>query len=487
MKSATIGRKAIGISFITSYTNLALQFVSVMVLARILSPSEVGTFSLAAMLMAMLHVFRDFGVGNYVIQEPDLTREKLGTAMGVAILLALAVSMVMFALAHPVARFYENPHMHEVIVVMAASFAISPFGSVVSSVLRRNGKLAQMFYVRIIGSLCQVVVSIVLAKAGFGAVSLAWGNFAGILGFGIVANIFRPKDMPRLPQFRNMRNIMSFGGVNSMGNLANIAGTSAPELVIGKVMSVVAVGYFSRATGLVQLFTRLIVNALSSLVLPYFSEVRRNGHSLDKPYLMSVTQLTAVAWPFFAVLLVLAYPVTRLLYGNQWDASVPVARLLCVGGAIAAVGLFASQAMIASGNVRSATMNNLIAQPIRIVAVITVASQGLMLVAAALVVSECIALACTCWFLRRTIAVHPGAIARACGKSVVIMVCALTGPLLVWLGGADTTSHIWIAVLLGGASAVVGWIAGLVLTRHPLGEHVLPLLRLPLRRGGAKN
>ncbi|MGI4718209.1 MAG: lipopolysaccharide biosynthesis protein [Janthinobacterium lividum] len=487
MKSVTTGRKVIGLSFLSSYINLAIQFVSVMVLARVLSPSEVGTFSLAAMLMAMLHVFRDFGVANYVIQEPDLTREKLGAAMGVAILLALAVAAVMYLLAWPVSNFYDNPPLHDVIVVMAASFAISPFGSVISAVLRREARIKHLFYVRTAGSLFQVGVSIAMATAGWGAISLAWGNFAGILGFGIVANLFRPKDMPRLPHFRNIGSILSFGGVNSLGNLANIAGASMPEMVVGKVMSVAAVGYFSRATGLVQLFTRLIGNALTPLVLPYYAEVRRNGQSLDKPYLMSVTQLTAVAWPFFAVLLVLAYPVTRALYGHQWDASVPVARLLCLGGAIAAVGMFASQAMIASGNVRSATMNNLIAQPIRIVAVLAASVHGLMVVAAALVVSECIAMACTCWFLRRTIGVHAGAIARACAKSVVIMACALVVPLLVWFGGADTTSHVWIAVLLGGAGAAVGWIAGLALTRHPLGEHVLPLLRLPLRRGGAKD
>jgi len=480
-KNALIGRKAVGISFFTSYINTAIQFVSVMVLARILSPSEIGTFSLAAMLMSMLHVFRDFGVVQYIIQERELDRDKLRSVIGVAILLALAVGAVMLALSVPVARFYDNPALRDVMLVMALSFAISPLGSVVLGMLRREGRLKTIFYIKTFGSLCQVGAAIGLAMLGYGAISLAWSNFAGILAFGLAASFFRPKALPWLPRFRNIRDVLSFGSISSMGSLANMAGTSAPELIIGRVMNAAAVGYFSRATGLVQLFQRLIAGALAPLVLPYFSQIRREGKSLDQPYLMAVSQLTAVAWPFFAVLVLLAYPVTHALYGPQWDTSVPIARLLCIGGAIAAVGQFASQVMISSGNVRSSTLCNLIVQPVRIGAALVASQYGLMAIAGALVVAECIGLLCVSWFLRRTIGVTPGGLLRACAKSALITLCAAAGPLLVWLEGADTTPHVWIALLLGGAGALIGWIAGLVLTRHPLANHVLPLLRL--RRG----
>lgn len=476
MTNTLTGRKAIGISFATQYVELGIQFVSVMVLARILSPSEIGTFSVAAMLMTMLHVFRDFGVIQYIIQERELDRDKLRAVMGVAILLALAVAGVMFLLSAPVARFYDNPALREVMLVMAASFAISPFGSVVLGVLRREGRLDAIFYVKTFAALCQVGVGIWLALAGHGALSLAWSNFAGILAFGLAGNLFRPAKLPWLPRFRNLGQVLSFGSVSSLGNLANIAGTSAPELIVGKVMNLAAVGYFSRATGLVQLFTRLIGSALTPLVLPYFAQVKRDGQSLDKPYLLAVSQLTAVAWPFLAVLLVLAYPVTHALYGAQWDASVPVARLLCVAGIIGAVGLFSSQAMVAAGQVRSATLCNLLVQPVRIAAVLASSAWGLEAVALALVVSECIGLVAVCVFLRRTIGVHPLALARACARSAVITACSLAVPLLVWLGGSDHTAQVWSALALGGLGAALGWLGGLVLTRHPLGDHVLPLL-----------
>lgn len=478
MTNTFTGRKAIGISFATQYVELGIQFVSVMVLARILSPSEIGTFSVAAMLMTMLHTFRDFGVIQYIIQERELDRDKLSSVMGVAILLALAIAGVMALLSVPVAQFYANQALRDVMLVMAASFAISPFGSVVLGVLRREGRLDAIFYVKTFAALCQVSVGIWLALKGHGALSLAWSNFAGILAFGLASNVFRPASLPWLPRFRNLGAILSFGSISSLGNLANNAGASAPELIIGKVMNLAAVGYFSRATGLVQLFTRLIASALTPLVLPYFAQVKRDGKTLDKPYLTAVSQLTAVAWPFLAVLLVLAYPVTRALYGDQWNTAVPIARLLCVASIVSAVGLFSSQAMVAAGQVRSATLCNLLVQPLRIAAVLASSAWGLEAVALAMVVSECIGLVVVCWFLHRTIGVRPPALARACAGSVAIAACSLAVPVLVWLGGSDHTPHVWSALALGGLGAVLGWLGGLVLTRHPLGEHVLPLLGL---------
>jgi O-antigen/teichoic acid export membrane protein/peptidoglycan/xylan/chitin deacetylase (PgdA/CDA1 family) len=472
------GRKAIGMSFATQYVEMGIQFLSVMILARVLSPSEIGTFSLAAMLMTMLHVFRDFGVAQYVIQERDLSFAKLQSTMGVAILLALFAGGVLFGLSGPVSRFYGNPELRKVMLVMSASFVISPFGSVVLGVLRRQNQLAAIFYVKTASAVCHVTVAVGLALHGAGAISLAWANFTGILTFGVVGNLLRPAGVPWLPRFNNMRDILSFGSVSSMGNLANIAGTSTPELIVGKVLNMAAVGYFSRATGLVQLFSRLIANALTPLVLPYFAQMRRDGRTLGQPYLLAVSQLTAVAWPFFAVLLVLAYPVTRTLYGAQWDASVPVARLLCLSGAIAAVGLFATQAMVAVGQVRSSTTCNVIVQPVRIVAVLLATRHGLLAIAAVLLLVECAGLAVTSWFLRRTIGVGPAQIARACAKSAVITACSVAVPVLVWLAGSDHPSHALSGLLTGGLGATLGWIGGLALTRHPLAEHVMPLLGL---------
>jgi O-antigen/teichoic acid export membrane protein/peptidoglycan/xylan/chitin deacetylase (PgdA/CDA1 family) len=474
-------RKVIGIAFATQYVELGIQFLAVLVLARLLSPDQIGTFSVAAFLMSMLHAFRDFGVAQYIIQERDLTRDKLQSAMGVAILLALAVALVLYAISAPVARFYGHPALESVLHVMSLSFAVSPFGSVMMGLLRREQRLRAIFCVKTASAVCHVSVAIVLALNGYGAISLAWANFAGILTFGVAGNLLRPPGTPWLPRLRNVRKILSFGSVSSLGNLANTAGASAPEMVIGKVLNMASVGYFSRATGLVQLFTRLITGALNPLVLPYFAQMRRQGQDLTRPYLLAVEHLTALAWPFFGALLVLAYPMVRSLYGANWDASVPLVRLLCVAGALGAVTLFASQAMIANGQLRSSTLCGLVVEPVRVVAVLASAQHGIAAVAAAMVVAELFSLLVASWFLKRALGVHPTHVLRACARSALITAAVVAGPLLLWRLWDHDPHSSWPPLLAGIASAAVGWLAALRLTGHPLGEHVLPLLGLAPR------
>lgn len=480
--NATSTKKSIGISFATQYVELTIHFLGVLVLARILSPDEIGTYSVAAFLMALLHVFRDFGVVQYLIQERELTSEKIRSAMGVAIILALVVALVLLASSGMIAGFYDNPEIKKILVVMSASFAVSPFGSLLQGILRREMALYKIFCIKTVSAFCHVAVAVTLAMWGYGAISLAWANFAGILSFGIAANLMRPPNIPWLPKFSNIRTILSFGSIASLGNAANIAGTNIHELVIGKIMSMAAVGYFSRATGLVQLFTRLITSALLPLVLPYFAQLRREGKDMVAPYLSAVEQLTALAWPFFAALMLLAAPMVRALYGPQWDASVPLVELLCLAGAISSVSLFASQVMVANGQVSNSTYSHLLTQPFRIIAVLVASSYGLIHVALALIASECLTLVIVSWFLRRAVGVRPLALIRACGKSMVITLCSIIGPLLVKFTWQEAPSNPWIQLSLGILGAAIGWLVSILLTRHPLSEHLLSLSRF-LRPG----
>lgn len=476
MATLSTTKKSIGVSFATQYVEMAIQFAGVLVLARILSPDDIGVFSVASFLMTLLHAFRDFGVVQYIIQERDLTREKIQAAMGVAIVLALAVALTLLACSGAVARFYGNPEIQKVLVVMAGSFAISPFGSLLIGIFRREFQLQTIFYIKTISALCHVAVAITLGFNGFGALSLAWANFAGILSFGVAANLMRPAGVPWTPRLKHMGTIMSFGGIASVGNAANQAGANIPDIVIGKVMSMAAVGYFSRATGLVQLFTRLITGALLPLVLPYFAEKRRDGADLAGPYLDSVELLTALAWPFFAALALLASPMIRTLYGDQWGASVPIARLLCLAGAIASIALFAAQVMVASGKVRNSTYSNLIAQPFRIAAVVIGARYGLMAIAGGLIVSELVTLLVVSWFLHRTIAVGPLRQLRACSKSAVVTAGAAIGPGLVAVYWPAAPVHPSVPLCLGIAGAAIGWLGCMHLVRHPLGKHIFTVL-----------
>ena len=464
-------KKSMAIAFLTQYAEMVIQFAGLMILARIITSEQVGIYSVAAFLMALLHVFRDFGVAKYIIQAPTLSQEKIRSALGVAIVLAWAVALVLLSFSNVLARFYDEPEIRSILFVMAGSFAVTPVGSVVGAIYRRDMQLKRLAAVRVSCVVVHITVALALAYLGYGAMSLAWANFASIVMYGIVAAALRPAWVSLVPSFRNVRGILSFGGIASLGSMAGVAGTNSPDVIIGKAISLGATGYFSRGNGLVQMFNSLVGGAITPLILPYFAQLRRDQADMVEPYKLAVTHLTGFAWPFFAVMALMAFPIVRTLYGDNWDVSIPVVRILCLAAVISTLATFAADVMIAYGHIKVVTIMQLLTQPVRVAAVLAGAMFGLEAVAACLVVAETIALLISARLLYRTNAVPFGDVLRATGKSALVTAIAAAGPALVVL--AWPRGYLpWAELVAGGAAASCGWLLAVICTRHPIRQHL---------------
>lgn len=464
-------RRSLGISFLTQYAELLVQFLTVLVLARIITSADVGIYSVAAFGMAILHVFRDFGVSKYIIQEETLTPEKIRSALGVAIILAWVVALLLLSCRGVIADFYHEPQIKDILTVMAASFAVTPVGSLLIALFRRDMQLKKVAVVRITSAVFHSVVGVSMAWEGYGALSLAWANFAGILSFGIAAALLRSPTTPLSPRFSNIKGILSYGSMASLGSAAGVAGTNSPDVIIGKAISLDAAGYYSRANGMVQMFKTVVAGAIAPLVLPYFAELRRNRGDIIAPYHLSVEQLTVFAWPFLGVMAVLSLPLVRTLYGLNWDVSVPIARILCVAAAISMLATFAGDVMLAHGNVKQVTVSQMMIHALRVAGILAASPYGLQAVSLTIVAAEILAVIITSHYLFKTTSVAFMGVLRATSRSAIVTAGSVAGPLLtVLIWGQEM--HDVLELILGGASALCGWTLCIVLTNHPMKIHL---------------
>lgn len=100
-----------------SYLSLGLQLIGTMVISRILTPEETGILAVAAVFAALASAFRDFGVGEYLIQEPDLTAKKIRAALSLNIVASWSMVILLFVLAPLAAQFYHSPGIADVMRV----------------------------------------------------------------------------------------------------------------------------------------------------------------------------------------------------------------------------------------------------------------------------------------------------------------------------------------------------------------------------------
>ncbi|MBK8578741.1 MAG: oligosaccharide flippase family protein [Candidatus Accumulibacter sp.] len=184
-------RKALALSFLDRYSGLILHTVSAMVVARLLTPAELGVYSVTMVLLGFIATFRDMGAGQYLVQQKELTEERIRATWSVQLGLGLALALLVLAAAVPTASFYNEPRMLEIMAVLALNFAITPFLAFPYAWLTREMRFGTIAALRFTGSVVHAGTAIGFAWIGYGPVSLAWANtlttVSGILAVWILA------------------------------------------------------------------------------------------------------------------------------------------------------------------------------------------------------------------------------------------------------------------------------------------------------------
>jgi O-antigen/teichoic acid export membrane protein len=306
------------------YAVFAAQFVSSVLIARFfLSPEEVGLFSIALSAAMLVSALQDFGITRYIAGEPNLSESQIRSAFSVSILFALGVGLVILALALPAARFYEDPRLLPILVVVAGSYLIVPFAIVPSALLQRELDFRSLFVVNVGAALAQAGTALALAALGFSALSLAWATVAQQAARAILGQ-WRSGRAPFSLGLAGARPILRFGSGASLLYMSGAVGMRSPELIIGRMLSITAVGLYGRAVGLAGQLRQLVSGAIGSVFYPAFARIRDSGEPLAPPYLRVVAGYSGTTWPAMAFLAAASTPLVLMLFGERWAAVAPL-------------------------------------------------------------------------------------------------------------------------------------------------------------------
>jgi len=469
-------RRSLALTLLQQYGCAAIAFVSIVILARLLTPTEVGIYSVSAAVVGIAHMLRDFGVGRYLIQEPDLTTDRLRTAFGIGIATAWTLAAALFLGRGYIAEFYGDERLRDVVTVLAGNFLLIPFGAPILWVLTREMRFGQLLLINVSSQVVQSVTSIALAMSGFSYMSLAWASLAGALTTTLLASLLDLRHLFVVPSFKAWRRILGFGLWASGQSLISEAGNSATDLILGRTLGFGAVAIYSRAQGLIFTIYRDILKAANIVALPAFAEGHRQGANLRQPYLRGTSYLIVLTWPVIALFALTAYPLINFLFGHNWIAAAPILQILCVSVAFAPVVTLANQILLALGQVKPIFRIALVVQIARVLVILVGSLFGLQMVAALQVVPSAIS---TFLWLRRlhfAAGIEARALIRPCLQGVGVVMLAGIGPLAVALTARDTSDFVVLA--LSGVLWGLGWLAGIFAVRHPICEEVQRMLAM---------
>lgn len=473
-------KRALLLSTGDRYFALVMNFVTVAIVSRILSPAEIGISVVGSALVGIFISVREFASGSFLIQRGELTPNDIRGAFTVTLLLTLAIAATLVLAAPHLARAYDEPELVPYLHLVSAALFVELISSQILTLLRRDMAFGKVAITNMAGTAAGAIVTVALALLGFSYMSFAWAWFATAVAMALFAIIFCPHFWMFKPSLRHWRDMVAFGGYNGATLFLLKAYESLPYLLLGRMISPDAAGLLSRSNMLCQLPDKLIIGGAIPVVLPAFATEVRQGRSLKEPYLKAIELVTALQWPALMSLALLAHPIVDLLLGHQWQAVVPLVQVMAIAGLFAFSFELNYPVLVSMGAVRDIFHRALVIFPISAVVIGIASFFGLQAVASSFLLVIPFQAFVSLLIVRRRIDVQWGEIATALWRSSVITATTALGPLatIAALGdGFDLT--IWQGIA-AGALAAVGWLIGLRLTRHPLLDELVKTI--PSRR-----
>lgn len=471
-------RRALAFSFIDRNASLLVGIVSSMFLSRLLTPADIGVYSVTYVLLSFVTAFRDFGAGQYLVQERELNEARIRAVWTLQLGIGLALAVLALAASVPVSRFYGDVRIRPIMWLLALSYAINPFGSLTYAWLMRTMRFEALAVMRFSGTLSGALVSVCMAWMGHGPISLAWGNLASIAVNAAVSMFFRPRGFPLLPGLKEVRRVFSFGSRVTSTSIVETVAAGSAELVLGKLQNLAAVGIFSRGNGLVSMFSRLVSESVNAVAMPLFAKAARGeSGSVPQTFLRANAYVTVLAWFFAALVMLLAQPLIAVLYGAQWQASVELTRWLAVVMMVAAPASLCHQALMGIGKPGLLLRAVLLASGLSMLGAAVGAYFGLLQLAWGLLVGTFFG---TCGWLRITQGVVGFGWREFCAgltRSAQVAVAAAVPPAAVvwWLGLQPENALLALALGVGGGC--ISLAVSAVAFRHPMADELLPLWR----------
>jgi O-antigen/teichoic acid export membrane protein len=351
--------------------------------------------------------------------------------------------------------------------------------------MQRDLDFRGVFAVNSTGMAVNSGVALTLAAMGFSAESLGWAMVAQALVRGLMAQRLRPAPFPRLSDRHGAGEVVSFGSASTLLYISGSIGVRSPDLIVGRILGMTAVGLYSRGSALAAQLHMLVIGAIGGIFYPAFARLRDEGRPLGPQYERVVAAHGAIVWPAMALISVLAEPVILLLYGEAW---VGAARLLS-WLALAEMGFVMLplhvDLPILLGRIRTLIWFNLVDTALSLGTLIAGAWWGIEAAAASRLVYV------AGWFLLYAGWMHRlvgfswrnmGAIYLRSGAVTVVTVLPALWAINGWRSG---TTLGFDGLVAAGLMCGTAWVAALVLLRHPargeveaMATHILaPLLR----------
>ena len=436
-------------------------------LSRLLTPTEIGIFSITAVFVGFTQVFRDFGVVSYIQRQKTLTPEVLSAATGVLFTSSWIIAALLYLSADLWSLFFKQPGIREIMPILALGFVFIPFGSIPLAVLGREMEVKKTTLITALATTVYITTCIVLASQGFSYMSMAWANLASIVTSGIALTLMMPKGISLRPSIKGWKTVAQFGAGAMVASSVKAMDTALPDIFLGKLSGPHGVGIFSRANSTVNIFNSMSGPTINYFALPYLSRAHHGGRNLSEDIGRTIAYLTGFMWPALIVIGMLSNDIILFLYGANWVESAVLIPWLCLACGIQIMFAIVQPALTALGKPYLSALPVALVLVLKISVALLLFDETLASFVKAIAFAEVMSVPVYIFVAKKYIGMQLAQWRLAIGKSACVSIAILIFTMLIDKLTSQLASPL-ASIAVAALILVPGWVIGIVFFKHPI-------------------
>lgn len=331
-----------------------LSFVFFLLIARQLSPADLGVMALALAVGLFLDAVAELGLSDQVVRHPDLQDGALLSGAFWAQTAVAAVGAVLIALLAPLlSSAYREPALVHALDGVVAASVLTAVGLVPTALLARRLQHKAIAVRNTLATAIGGCVGWALACTGHGVLALvAMQLVNAATGTAVVlwASRWRPR-WPTQPRAlaQALQPVLPLARHTLGTRIIETVMGRADQLLIGSFFGTAALGLYALAVRLYDVLFSALCNPIGSVMLPYLARAGANMADFRQRFLLVLKTTSLVAPPVFIGGALFLPPMMPRLFGPEWEPAAPYIQIILGMGAIQAMSFTHTPAFSALG------------------------------------------------------------------------------------------------------------------------------------------
>lgn len=446
----------------------ALNLAAFIVLSRLLTPGEFGTYAAATVLIGFGVLITESGMQAALIQRQDRLEEARSTAVVACFGGGLLAALAGLAAAPLLGLFFHSTEIAELAAASSGVILVMVMGVVPNSILQREFSFLRLLVVDPLEVVAFAAASIIAAANDLGPWSLVIGQYAQ-MGTGLILSWSFVRWRPDLRQasVSMWRELVAYGRhIFVSTSILRLGEYAADSLIIGRGLGTAALGQYRYAFRVASLPFYALLAGAAYVIFPAFSRIADDAVRLRRAFIVSLRWMAAVAFPAGLLLIPLGPPLVTTVFGDVWAPAGDATMAMSMYAGASAISSAVSELVKARGTPRPLISMHSVTAAATATGMLALLPLGLTAAAGGLSIGAVVGAAYSLRVAQRTAEVEVGAMLREIWPpllaGLLMAACLLPLDRLV-LDAADHGAL--VSLLLIAAQALIGVLIYLIALR----------------------